>query len=129
MALTASGGRVWERERRPVWDRYVVERYPFDRGDWAVMSVAGYSRAAVDDFLRVGEEHAFWGPANTLRRQRQAVAATLPLIRWRPTQEVHITNVVSSSDTYRWRCDWDGLNRSRTWWRTPDELATLFAHD
>lgn len=119
--LTAAGGGLWESERLPDWLRYVTDRYPENR-----ISIYGYSAETCDRYFQVACE------ANLVNyhggRIRRA-AANRPLIYWRPTQQVHLLSAAVTEPLPGSLChtDWNLFELHRSWWRSPNEIATFWS--
>lgn len=121
--LTAAGGALWERERRPNWDRYVESRQSY-RGDR--QSALATNESISRQCLGMGFAFNVFvagGPIQT------KVVRRCNLLPWRVFDHVHVASV-----RIRPRCDanldailinHEAYDSCRTWWQTVHELNTL----
>lgn len=135
-ALTAAGGRLWELERQPKWDRYCTDSYWKDEetGEWWI-AVESPSQATARAFLEVptrcGEESYDLDRATTVTRGGDS------LLSWKTFPKVYEVRAPESAEGIFGGYDpeYDHPNNrarrrecvedARTWWRDAAELDSL----
>jgi hypothetical protein len=122
--LTPSGGQLWESERLPDWNRYVMD----SGGAWMCnertrhrASIYGYSPIIVRQFFDIGRMCGFFGVNAGPVRTAVAVRSW---IYWRPPQSLYLLS--SWIESWRENVDWERMESMRTWWRFPDEIGKLW---
>jgi hypothetical protein len=116
-SLTPHGGKLWEAERTPIWDRYATERYGEDASGRQTVSICALSANIRDDFWRIGNEARMWG--NDVGRVRFWAISRHVLIPWKNFPRIYVAVAL-----IRWccDCDWSIYESRRTWWRNVEEL-------
>ena len=122
LGLTAKGGALWTRERRPVWARYCTDAsWPTRGTDRWVLSVQSPALGTARAFLATATDCGLYDAdprdATVRRRERR------PLIPWRVFATVYELRVPLR--TSLGGADYDPVkyNRRRVWWRSIAELA------
>ncbi|MBX3449073.1 MAG: hypothetical protein KF777_05895 [Planctomycetaceae bacterium] len=120
--LTREGGRIWETERAPNWDRYCSEGVRFtDHGQEALQI---YCK---DEQLG----RHFANVASSCRQymididQLDLFATDLKSfhhIYWRDFDKICCLEAPILADSFNMDTDWDYYEARRTWWRTLVEL-------
>lgn len=122
--MTPDGGRIWESERRPEWNRYVMDT----GGGWTCtkptrhrVAIYGFSPNVVRAFFDIGSSCGFFGvsagPTRTAVASRQ-------FVYWRPAQPVYLlSSWIVSGNT---GVDWPSMEERRCWWRFSDEIGKLW---
>jgi hypothetical protein len=121
VGLTPAGGEVWERERRPPWDRFCYDSAEEIDGGWR-LDVFASTEALAREFVTTAM-------AIDLYRLRDAGASITTriepdhdLIPWkRATYHV----VSSRYDEHDGPIDWARYEKDRTWWRSISELPGI----
>ena len=121
--LTAVGGALWESERQPNWNRYLIDTHSAHR-----VSIYGHSADICSDFF---EAACKAGLINYTGGRILRAVAPRKLIYWRPLQPVHVVCApIAEVDKqqYPWP-SWTCLDAHRSWWRVPNEIADLWPTD
>ena len=109
--ITASGGREWERERRPAWDRLVYDRYGEHRSGKPTATILAASLDIGNQFWHAGVDCGLF--EYTDGRFKTRTVRNYPMIHWRSPFPVFVIHAVLDdwcSDT-----NWDKLEVRRTW--------------
>lgn len=119
--LTRCGGQLWESERQPDWNRYVMDfgvAWGFDDRERYRASMYGFSPRIVREFFDAASNCGFFSVVGPTRM----AAATRKWVYWRPRQVVY--------GLFFWIRDskgnWSQMEVNRTWWRFPDEIGKLW---
>lgn len=115
--MTRKGGRDWERERCPSWNRLTCDRYGEHRSGKPTVSILALSHDVREQFWNAGVECGLFAYTNGRRRSR--TIAGYSMIAWRPPTTVFVT--VAILDDWWSDTDWPELERRRTWWRSAIE--------
>jgi hypothetical protein len=119
--LTNKGGQLWESERLPDWNRFIL-----DSGGGCIptrhrAAIYGYSPMSIREFFDVGTSCGFFGVSTGPIR---TAAAARKLIYWRPPQTVYLLSCwIEASNS---EIDSERMESLRTWWRIPDEIGALW---
>lgn len=122
--ITEAGGEIWESERRPDWSRYVMAC------DWGPkgpkgrerLSITGPSESICRDFFNAGCE---CGLLNYEGSRIRYASGKRRLFYWMPKQTVYLVSAwLNSTEIHD--VDWQLLERRRTWWRSLDEIGSLW---
>jgi hypothetical protein len=117
--LTPDGGRLWELERLPVWERYATERYRELRTGQPFVTIAATSAQTRDDFWRIGCETGMF--AHSTGRVRKTTVKNHVLIPWKRFDAVHVA-IAILDDSFS-SADWRAIEEKRTWWRVAGEIG------
>jgi len=120
--LTAAGGELWERERRPVWNLYCVDSY-CEKG----VDVECLSSAVAEAFVETGKVSGLLDPSVELVqsvRHEPAMHSKVSLIQWK-TFSVGYELKFRAPEVRDFDVDWALYESRRTWWRSVEELVTL----
>ncbi len=123
--LSEQGGKLWEAERRPLWDRYVTDAQSSDEGR-AYGSVRITCADAAIAKLCAGAMFA----AGMVVPRSQLRMRNLSGVRLLPWKTFDTLAVVRFRTINNWRgadgpVDWDVYAAARCWWRTVAELDVL----
>ena len=122
LGLTAKGGALWTRERRPDWARYCTDAsWPTRGADRWVLSVQSPRLGTARAFLAAATECGLYDadPRHAVVRRRER----RPLIPWRvfaTVYEIRVPLRGSSGVVPYHAVEYD---RRRFWWSTVAELA------
>jgi hypothetical protein len=122
IALTPAGGRLWELERRPDWDRFCIDfsRPEGSRGRW-VLRIHSPLAAVAEQFLDAATACGLYAPMASRIARREVRARIVP---WKPRQTLAEVRVPLRSVNEPARpVDWRRYETLRTWWRSIPELA------
>jgi hypothetical protein len=122
IALTPAGGRLWELERRPDWDRFCIDfsRPEGSRGRW-VLRIHSPLAAVAEQFLDAATACGLYAPLASRIARREVRARIVP---WKPRQTLAEVRVPLRSVNEPARpVDWQRYETLRTWWRSIPELA------
>jgi len=120
--LTSDGGRQWEMERLPAWNRYVQAWVTETHSGRPCVSIAASTPETRDDCWTVGREVGMWAYSNG--RMKTATVENHALISWKPFLPVYI--LVAALDDWDSEVDWVGWERQRTFWRNVKENAKFW---
>lgn len=125
--LTEAGGRLWEVEREPRWDRFCKDFHGPDEGGGPVwMEVLSPSEGTLWEFLDVTRRCHFGlgqidpSGANVTRH------ADYRLVPWKTFPAVYELRAPVTEERVN-ITDWGVYERGRTWWRCIMELGGLAA--
>ncbi len=123
--LTLAGGKLWESERKPIWERYIDESQAAENGEniWAT-TISSYSKecllACVKYYLEIG----FLGePISNLTYTQSNPES---LIYWKDPGIVYEC-MFKAKDEHNQKVDWNEYERNRVWWRHISELQKYIA--
>jgi hypothetical protein len=91
--LTPSGGRLWELERRPIWDRFCMDSgwrlSTTDPTRIQFLRVESPTKETCEEFLRLGLETGYLQLAGKAPQVRRLRLAGLPWISWKKFPEAY----------------------------------------
>jgi hypothetical protein len=122
VGMTAEGGRRWEAERLPDWDRFVSEGYREPTTELQLVSIESFTAGTRDNFWRICSDlNVFSFPVaprvkfRTLKKRQ--------LVYWKPETVTHIAVAIGPrNDDFGGRESWQKYETERTWWRSVREL-------
>lgn len=123
--LTENGGKLWELERQPVWDRYVeTSHWELGANCRGMMRVVCKDESTALICLGMMFAAGLVSPVGRIRIRDIWNARLLP---WKSFGRVKSVRCKTNDSVYDERIlkDWDVYNQCRTWWRTVHELDTL----
>lgn len=120
--LTTKGGRVWQCERAPLWDRYAFSLGRDIRAGRQMVSVMAFSPATCDELWSVSCAASMWGNQNS-RIRRRRTGRLQDLTPWREYSEAAILVAVSDYQPEEARpFNWELYASERTWWSDVRQL-------
>ena len=123
LGLTAKGGALWTRERRPEWARYCADAsWPTRGADQWVLSVQSPTLRTARAFLATATDCGLYDadPREAVVRRREG----RPLMPWRVFATVYELRVPLRGSLGGVPYDPVEYNRRRVWWRSIAELAS-----
>lgn len=124
VSMTASGGFLWEAERRPAWDLYVSDEGHFFREDGSSMlTIMSPSKSTRDEYFTALA--GAYGASLSLARVKTYELARVHRIAWKKLSPWFVTIVHplgEQTSTELWRQEQQYRGR---WWRTIHELAYI----
>jgi len=125
VTITPMGGRLWEAERQPIWQRYCYDSYPAVIRGRTIMSVKCTTAWVRDDFIRLCPEY----PART----KTATINDNGLVHWQGFGKLHVglasyaePTEMTPEEFFQWlprhRAYIELVEQERSWWRTVGEL-------
>lgn len=123
--LTATGGKLWEAERSPIWKRFVGDCQVMSKqeGKWET-KVHSYSEGALAACIKYYIETGFLGkPISKLEYMQTTSYA---FIYWKEKSTVYGCHYLAKDNRETEEVDWDEYEQSRTWWRNVRELQKKF---
>ncbi|HVJ84085.1 MAG TPA: hypothetical protein VM452_00500 [Caulifigura sp.] len=124
--ITAAGGKLWEMERRPDWDRYATDSYCGVPSPRPSVTIQAFSKRTCEEFWRIGKEVGYFH--HTDGKVRQFAISDNGLIPWKWFERVHVL-IAFLDDEISSRCCWSRFEEQRTWWRRSWECAKFFPVD
>jgi hypothetical protein len=120
--LTEEGGRLWEIERMPVWDKYVRDdTLAGPSGRDALVVVKSPSLDIAQNFLEAAV-HAGIHSIDPMSWQ-ESTAENERLLPWKSFPLVYTVQGLCAS--IQGRLSWEVYEENRIWWRNIGELATM----
>jgi hypothetical protein len=126
--LTSAGGRLWELERQPSWKQYCTEARLATKMVISAIRLRT-ARAYLDAWQKCGLLFESISRIKVVRRARRRLvpwkvfAASVELHAYFARSDLeHTAGEVTGIPGLR---GWDCYERSRTWWRSIEELVTL----
>ncbi len=115
--LTRAGGLLWERERRPVWSKYVTTGYHVETG---VLRIVSGSRGAGGAFLRAAHVSGLLSSAERVGAWRRVPRSRFRY--WAPISPCwEWSRELPAYDDMHWSPG-EEYERQRSWWDTIEEL-------
>ena len=124
--FTSKGGRLWEKERQPIWNLYLNDSIELtnDGKQWLVR-LKSTSIETLKASLHFCVENAFYGLP--LTKPIHNVFTKSDLIYWKYQINVHeYTYIVHDCEEYSQE-NWQKYDNERVWWRTIEELQKFIA--
>ena len=124
--MTSGGGKLWSRERCPIWARYCIARQRPTFQGRTLMTVVAATPEVRDNFLELQPDYP-------VDRRRTATLVDYRLVAWRPPARVYV-GLAIYKECHRWTASESGvravqlhewrakLERERSWWRKVPEL-------
>lgn len=122
-ALTESGGKLWEVERVPDWERYCVDTSsPDENGNW-IVSVESPSLTTAKAFIDCANDCSLYKFNQDDIRTTTRTQANISTIGWMTFATVCSIYVKADPLPKTNTTDWKQYERKRSWWRSLTELA------
>jgi predicted transcriptional regulator len=121
-ALTEGGGKWWEAERAPDWQRYCTDSSTVDEnGTWtllvespSILTAKAFMVCAIDCCLyRFNREET----STTI-----LIGANISTVAWKSFQTVCSISVTTDPILETHQLDWNEYENKRLWWRNLSEL-------
>lgn len=126
-ALTEAGGKVWEVERAPNWERYCTDNLTVDEnGSWT-LSVESPSITTAKAFVVGAKECSLYQFNDATLRTRTQIERKISTIEWRVFPTIYSLSVRTQPLPEGNIVDWSAYESKRTWWRGLMELAKFQA--
>lgn len=124
-SLTASGGKLWELERRPNWNRYVSTSQKL-LGSFLVGSIVATCVTELVGRQCLGSMFAS-GLITPIRSIRTRQLSEKRLVPWKTFPSIYAVRCRTSDDgrDLLSSVESEVYDSSRCWWRSIDELLTL----
>lgn len=123
--LTEAGGKLWEVERVPNWDRYCTDYSTQDEtGHWT-LSVESPSISTAQSFMDCADHCGLYGFKPDEIRITTLIEAQPTTIYWKTFSTVYSISVPTYALPDTNQVDWNEYERRRFWWRSLTELANF----
>lgn len=127
--LTAKGGKVWEIEREPVWEKYCEgwAYMPFREENRLLLEVVSPSRQTLSEYLKISIEINLFGVGKDCKieftsEKRKFIVG----INWKRFPELHYAtftgNYIEKIPTEK---EWNYFYNNLSWWGNIHELNIL----
>ena len=122
-ALTAAGGKLWEAERTPDWERFCVDSSTVDdHGNWT-LSVESPSRTTAKAFVECAKDCSLYKFNADDMRTTTAIDGKISTVEWRTFPAVCSISIQTYTLPEVNKVDWNKYENRRIWWRGLPELA------
>ena len=111
--MTESGGRKWEAERLPVWDRFARDRYMLSKHRKTVLTIHSTTAINRDGLWDLGRRVGMFYPVDGTIKI--ATLHDYPLVSWKQFPQVYQLEAEVSQLSI-WT-DWQAYEEQRAWWR------------
>ena len=122
-ALTEAGGKLWEAERAPDWERYCTDSSTVEEnGDW-ILLVESPSMATATAFVDCANHCLLYGFNQDEFRTTTLIEKNISTVYWRTFPTVCSMSVTTYPLPKTTRANWNEYENKRIWWRSLTELA------
>ena len=129
IGLTEKGGDLWEKERLPIWDKFISDSSYDYKGFWE-LSVSSPSLETAKKFIKIAQEcklYELMNP-NDIEVDELRGSDLRDLIPWKTFDKIYeIKSRLSDNDSTENgpETDWKLYRLKSLWWRDADELQRL----
>jgi DNA-binding HxlR family transcriptional regulator len=121
--LTEAGGKLWEVERVPDWERYCTDYSTEDEtGQW-MLSVESPAAATAQAFMDCAAHCRLYRFKQDEIRTTTLIEEKPSIVYWKTFSTVYSMSVPMNALMDANQVDWQEYERSRSWWRTLTELG------
>jgi predicted transcriptional regulator len=124
--LTEAGGKLWEAERVPNWERYCADHSTDETGQW-MLTVESPSIATAQAFVKCANQCRLYGFKQDEVRTMTLIEERPSIIYWKVFSTVCSMSVLIYAMLDANHVDWHEYERRRSWWRNLAELAKFQA--
>ena len=124
--LTEAGGKLWEVERVPNWEKYCADHSADETGQW-ILSVESPSIVTAQAFMDCANHCGLYGFKQDEIRTTTLIEEQPSIIYWKAFSTVCSISVPTYSLLDVNYVDWRKYERRRSWWRNLAELAKFQA--
>jgi hypothetical protein len=125
--LTEAGGKLWEVERAPDWERYCADSSTLDEtGKW-ILSVESPSITTAKAFVTCAKDCLLYRFNEDDIRTKTRIEDKISTVEWRAFPSVCSISVRTYPLPEINLVDWNTYESHRTWWRGLTELAKFQA--
>jgi len=121
--LTEIGGKLWEVERVPDWDKYCTDSSTMDENGTWILSVESPSITTARAFLACANDCFLYRFNSDEIRMTTLMDTKIAKVDWRIFQTVCSISVTTYPMLETHEMDWNEYEKKRTWWRSLLELA------
>ena len=121
--LTEIGGKLWEVERVPDWDKYCTDSSTIDENGTWMLSVESPSITTARAFLAGANDCFLYRFHSDEIRMTTLMDTKLAIVHWRTFQTVCSISVRTDPVWETHQVDWNEYENNRSWWRSLSELA------
>jgi len=129
VGLTEKGGNLWEKERLPIWGKYVIDSSYHYKGFWE-LSIVSPTLEVAKDFIEIAQECKMYElmDPNDLTIAEIQGDETESLIPWKQFDKwyeitSHLSDKTESVNFHQ--VNWALYESKLMWWRDVKELQTL----
>src|SRR5215216_1219824 len=117
-ALTEAGGKLWEAERAPNWERYCTDSSTQEEnGNWTLV-VESPSVATAKAFVDCADDCLLYRFNRDEIKMTTSIEQSLSTVYWRAFPVVCSISVPTHPLPDLTRADWNEYENSRIWWRS-----------
>lgn len=121
--LTEIGGKLWEAERGPDWDKFCTDSSTMDENGTWILSVESPSITAARAFLACANDCFVYRFNSDEIRTTTRMDTKIAIVDWRTFPTVCSISVRTYPMLETHSMDWNEYENKRTWWRGLSELA------
>jgi len=121
--LTEIGGKLWEVERVPDWDKYCTDSSTIDENGTWMLSVESPSITTARAFLAGANDCFLYRFHSDEIRMTTLMDTKIAIVDWRTFQTVCSISVTTDPVWETHQVDWNEYENNRSWWRSLSELA------
>ncbi len=129
VGLTEKGGKLWEKERLPIWEKYVFDSSSDCKGFWE-LSIFSLTLEAARDFLVIAQECKLYElmDPNDLKISELKGKDAEDLIPWKIFDKLYeiksrLSERIGTENSPE--TDWEHYQLKSMWWRDVEELQML----
>jgi hypothetical protein len=121
--LTEAGGKLWEVERAPDWERYCTDSSTMDEDGTWILFVESPSITTAKAFMVCASDCLLYRFNPDEVRTITQLDAHISTVDWRGFQTVCSISVTTYPFLETHHVDWNEYENKRSWWRSLTELA------
>ena len=129
VGLTEKGGKLWEEERGPDWEKYVIDSSSDENGVWE-LTISSPSLETAKDFIITSHECKLYElkDPNNFSIQEMNGRESNRIVPWKAFNryfqiKTKLSEKISVKE--KSRIKWDIYNRRMRWWRNVEELKII----
>ncbi len=129
VGLTAKGGNIWENERKPLWESFVMDLI-LEHNDSFELNILSPSFEAANNFIQVSNKCGLYGSFVIDNLFFEEIIPDESFIPWKKFEKIYkvvinLEDYCSTSTISEDSIDWKYYNKNLNWWRTNSELQKL----
>jgi len=129
IGLTPKGGEVWETEREPIWDKYVMDLCSDENGFWE-LNVISPSFEIAQEFIKISHKCKLYEMKNLDSVHCDQICSDETHIPWKNFTKLYkisskLVELGAVDDATNNSVNWETYRNSLGWWRSVSELQLL----
>jgi len=129
VGLTEKGGKLWEMERLPIWDKFVTDS-SYDYNGFCELAIISPNLQVAKDFIKIAQECKLYELSDPIDLEIEELQKeeTKEIIPWKTFDKLYKITSRLSDRTGRESpqdTNWVLYETKLMWWRTVDELQML----